>query len=198
MEKANVFTGVLLSPNLPLNYLRPFYKIIQLFFILYTVNARNKATITDLQLYNGKIKKFWKLWARDIKGIALYIRETSLKSEVQNIHLVSPIHKLFFKKKPQQTNPKHVVLLFQLKVMIQNKMLAFKKQKAVQGKTDTTVCPIGSWKERGNLFKNSFFFTFGPFCCYYWGGFWTFLCALWWNVHGVLQKHTLPALCDWF
>lgn len=58
MEKADVFRGVLLSPNLPLNYLRPFYKIIQLFFILYTVNARNKATITDLQLYNGKIKKF--------------------------------------------------------------------------------------------------------------------------------------------
>ena len=58
MEKANVFRGVLLSPNQPLNYLRHFYKIIQLFFVLYTVNARNAATITDLQLYNGKIKNF--------------------------------------------------------------------------------------------------------------------------------------------
>lgn len=82
--------------------------------------------------------------------------------------------------------------------MIQNKMLTFKERKAVQGKTDMTVCPIGSWEERGSSFKNSSFFSFGPFCRYYWGGFWTFSCALGWNARGVLQKQTLPALCGQF
>jgi len=75
--------------------------------------------------------------------------------------------------------------------MTQNKMLTFKEQKAVQGKTDMTVCPTGSWVERGSPCKNSSFF---PFCHCYWGGFWTFSSTLGWNIHSVLQKQTLPAL----
>lgn len=58
MEKANVFGGVLPSPKQPLNYLRHFHKIIQPFLSYYAVNARSTAAITDLQLYNGKIKIF--------------------------------------------------------------------------------------------------------------------------------------------
>lgn len=92
MEKANVFGGVLPSSKQPLNYLRHFYKIMKLFFSNYAINAISTAVITDLQLYN-KIKNF-KTFGLD-KCIALYIRETSLKSEDQIIQLSIPIHRIF-------------------------------------------------------------------------------------------------------
>lgn len=66
MEKANVFRGVLPSSEQPLNYLRHFYKIIQLFFFsYYAVNARSRAAITDLQLHSSKIN-FFRTFEADI------------------------------------------------------------------------------------------------------------------------------------
>lgn len=86
------------------------------------------------------------------KCIALYIRESSLKNEGQIIQLNIPIHRIFFFLTID------VILLFKLKVMIQNKTLTFREQKAEWRETGMTVCPIGNWEVRSRWFKNLVYF----------------------------------------